>query len=87
MSPPCTSCTAAARSPDGHTVAVRTYTEIYLFPVTGMGRLGAPASCNVAGLEPQGEGIEWLDGRRMILTSEKYPDGRPGPIHVVSCGA
>jgi hypothetical protein len=79
--------TDAARSPDGRTVAVRTYTEIYLFPVTGMGRLGQPTSCNVAGLEPQGEGIEWLDSQRMILTSENYPNGQPGPIHVVRCGA
>ena len=79
--------TDAARSPDGRTIAVRTYTEIYLFPVTGMGRLGAPTSCNVAGLEPQGEGIDWLDVQRMILTSENYPSGRPGPIHVVRCGA
>jgi len=79
--------TDAARSPDGRTIAIRTYTEIYLFPVTGMGRLGTPTSCNVAGLEPQGEGIEWLDARRMILTSESYPNGQPGPIHVVRCGA
>lgn len=79
--------TDAARSPDGRTIAVRTYTEIYLFPVTGMGRLGTPAGCNIAGLEPQGEGIDWLDTERMVLTSENYPGGRPGPIHVVRCGA
>jgi hypothetical protein len=79
--------TDAARSPDGRTIAVRTYTEIYLFPVAGIGRLGPPQSCNVAGLEPQGEGIEWLDSQRMVLTSESYPGGQPGPIYVVRCGA
>ncbi|MEO8138948.1 MAG: hypothetical protein ABI742_04835 [Gemmatimonadota bacterium] len=79
--------TDAARSPDGRTVAIRTYTEIFLFPVAGMGRLGTPVICNVAGLEPQGEGIDWLDARRMVLTSENYPGGQPGPIHVVRCDA
>jgi hypothetical protein len=68
-------------------VAIRTYTEIYLFPVIGMGRLGTPRSCNVAGLEPQGEGIDWLDAQRLLLVSENYPNGEPGPIHVVHCGA
>jgi hypothetical protein len=77
--------TDAALSPGGSTVAVRTYTEIYLFPTAGPGRL-APmrASCNVAGLEKQGEGIAWLDERRLLLTSEAV--GGPGPIHIVTCG-
>ncbi len=79
--------TDAARSPDGRRIAIRTYTEIYLFPVTGLGHLGPPAVCNVAGLEPQGEGIEWLDDQRMILTSENYPTGAAGPIHIVRCNA
>ncbi len=79
--------TDAARSPDGRRVAVRTYTEIYFFPLTGMGRLGIPVVCNVAGLEPQGEGIDWLDNERLVLTSENSEGGRPGPIHVVRCGA
>ncbi len=78
--------TDAARSPSGRTIAIRTYTELYLFPVAGPNRLGAPTVCNLAGLEPQGEGVEWLDDRRLILTSEA-PLGTPaGPLHVVRCG-
>ncbi|HEX9165357.1 MAG TPA: hypothetical protein VF862_05575, partial [Gemmatimonadales bacterium] len=78
--------TDAALAPDGRRVAIRTYTMLYLFPVLSDGRLGAPARCGLAGLEPQGEGVEWLDDRRLFLTSESR-DGKPAPIHVVRCGA
>jgi hypothetical protein len=78
--------TDASRSPDGRRIAIRTYTEIYFFPVQG-GRL-APTftACNLAGLEPQGEGITWLDDRRLLLTSEAPQGTRAGPIHIVTCG-
>jgi len=79
--------TDAALSPDGRRVAIRTYTELYLFPLLPLGRLGTPVSCNVAGLEPQGEGVEWLDDTRLILGSEAGPGGGPAPIHVARCGA
>jgi len=78
--------TDAARSPDGRRVAIRTYTELYLFPRAPAGRLGPPTVCNVAGLEPQGEGLDWLDDRRLVLTSEAPPGTTAGPIHIVSCG-
>lgn len=76
--------TDAALSPSGTRVAIRTYSEVYLFPVLGAGRLGPPVSCNVAGLEKQGEGITWLDDRRLLLTSEAVISA--GPIHIVTCG-
>lgn len=76
--------TDAALSPDGRRVAIRTYTEVYLFPVAPAGRLAAPTSCNVAGLEKQGEGITWLDDHRLLLTGEAV--GGPGPLHIVTCG-
>ena len=79
--------TDASLAPGGTRVAIRTYTELYLFPVLGAGRLGAPVACNVAGLEPQGEGVTWLDEQRLLLTSEAGDSRRPGPIHVVRCGA
>lgn len=79
--------TDAARSPDGRRVAIRTYTELYLFPLEAGGRLGSPVACNVAGLEPQGEGVEWLDDRRLVLTSERGVRLPAGPIHVVRCDA
>ena len=79
--------TDAARSPDGRRVALRTYSEIYLFPLLNGGRLAEPAIvCNIAGLEPQGEGIVWLDHRRLLLTSEAPTGTRAGPIHIVTCG-
>lgn len=78
--------TDAARSPSGRTVAIRTYTELYLFPLAAADRLGTPAVCNLAGLEPQGEGVEWLDDRRLVLTSEAPFGTGPAPLHVVRCG-
>lgn len=79
--------TDAALATDGRRVAIRTYTELYLFPVLPLGRLGTATVCNLAGLEPQGEGVTWLDDRRLLLTSEAGPSGEPAPIHVVRCGA
>jgi hypothetical protein len=78
--------TDAARSLDGRQVVIRTYTEVYFFPLLGDGRLGPVArSCNVAGLEPQGEAVTWLDQRRLLLTSEAREGMGAGPIHIVSC--
>lgn len=77
--------TDAALSPDGRTVVIRTYTELYFFPVETDGALGTPTACSVAGLEPQGEGVDWLDEHRLILTSEPRL-GAAGPLHVVRCG-
>jgi hypothetical protein len=77
--------TDAAMAPDGRHVAIRTYTELYLFPLLPTGRLGPPVSCNIAGLEPQGEGVEWLDATRLILTSEAIAGRGAAPIHVVRC--
>ena len=80
--------TDAALSPDGTIVAIRTYTELYFFPVLPAGRLGGPTTrCNLAGLEPQGEGVDWLDGSRLVLTSEAPLPTTSGPIHVIRCGA
>ncbi len=77
--------TDASLAPGGTRVALRTYTEIYIFPTAGPGRLAPMStSCNVAGLEKQGEGIAWLDDRRLLLASEAV--GGPGPIHIVTCG-
>jgi len=77
--------TDAALSPDGRRVAVRTYTMLYIFVVSPSGRLERPTRCGLAGLEPQGEGVTWLDDRRLFLTSESSK-GNPAPVHVVRCG-
>jgi hypothetical protein len=79
--------TDAARSPDGRRVVIRTYSELYFFALLGDGRLAPPATvCNVAGLEPQGEGVAWLDEHRLLLTSEAPSATGAGPIHIVTCG-
>jgi hypothetical protein len=78
--------TGAAIRPDGRLVAVRTYTEIYTFVPGAGGRLkpsGRPV-CNVTGLEPQGEAIDFLDDSTFVLTSEADRRTR-GSLHTVTC--
>ena len=77
--------TGAAMSPDGRRMVIRTYTELffYRFDVSGRWtRLGRP--CFLGAVEPQGEGVDFLDGETLVLTSEAVP-GRRGPITVVRC--
>ena len=77
----------ASLSPDGKRLAVRTYSEVFVFAMdsaTGLPVRGAsPTSCTILGLEEnQGEGIGWWwDRRRLLLTSE----GRNEPLFVISC--
>jgi hypothetical protein len=76
----------AALSPDGRYLAVRTYSEVFLFDVdsaSGLPRSGvAPRTCILRQLrEKQGEGVGWLDDRRLLLTSE----GSGEPLYVVGC--
>lgn len=82
--------TGAAIRADGRLVAVRTYREIYFF-VPGPGGRLTPSQqpvCNIAGLEPQGEAIAFLDDTTLVLTSEGTGSRRRrigGPIHTVRC--
>jgi len=81
--------TGGAVSPDGRTVVVRTYTELFLFRWNADGHLvpaPEPNRCDISGLgEPQGEAVAWFDDTTLVLTSEA--DGRlRGPIHLVRCG-
>jgi hypothetical protein len=77
--------TGAAISPAGTQAAVRTLTEIYLFRLgpDGSWTLRGPP-CRVAGLEPQGEAVDFVDEDRLVLTSEKGLSGA-GVIHVIRC--
>jgi hypothetical protein len=80
--------TAAAISPDGMTLAVRTYYEVYFFGLVSEGGqtrwrdLGRP--CSLGDAEPQGEAIDYLDSNTLLLTSERAR-GRPGTIHRLQC--
>ena len=78
--------TAAAARPDGRVVAVRTYSEIYLFyPGVGGRLLSARARpCYIAGLEIGGEAIDFLNDSTFVLTSEAGRR-RPGTIDTVKC--
>jgi hypothetical protein len=66
--------TGAALSPDARIVAIRTYSTVYFFLPADDGRLRVPGealACDVRGLGVQGEGVSWLDARRLALTSEQ----------------
>lgn len=79
--------TDAALAPDGRTLAVRTYAQLYLFatdPATGrVDRSAPPGICDLRALEERhGEGVTWLaDSRRLVLSQE----GKRSPLHMVDC--
>jgi len=78
--------TAGAIRPDGRVVALRTYTEIYLF-YPGVGGRLLPARerpCNISGIEIGGEAIDFLDDSTFVMTSEAGRS-RPGTIDTVKC--
>jgi hypothetical protein len=78
--------TDAALSPDGRHVAVRTYSQVFIFATdSATGRIDsarAPAVCNISDFLEVGEGIAWLEtSGALVLTNE----GRSAPIFRVSC--
>jgi hypothetical protein len=80
--------TGAAGSPDGKTLAVRTYNEVFFYSPVADGEagrwrdLGRP--CFLGRAEPQGEAIAFLDDETMLLTSETT-SSRAGMIHRLRC--
>lgn len=76
--------TGAAVSPSGRRVVVRTHTDLYFFrPEGGRWVLDGPP-CRVAGLEPQGEAVDFRDEEEVVLTSERGW-ALEGVIHLVRC--
>jgi hypothetical protein len=72
--------TDAAISSDARSVAVRTYRDVYFFLRDAAGHLRADPDrpvCDIAGREPQGEGIDFWDQHTLVLTSERasFPAG------------
>jgi hypothetical protein len=86
-SQPLRTITDASLAPDGKHLAVRTYSELYIYvtdSATGrVDRTRAPSVCDVTSLgEPQGEGVTWGRGDgRFVFSSE----GRDVPLHIASC--
>lgn len=77
--------TGAATSPDGVRLVVRTYTELYFFRFAPDGKLVSDAApCPLGFVEPQGEGVDFLDATSLVLTSESR-GGRRGQILRVTC--
>jgi hypothetical protein len=81
--------TGAAVSPDGKTLAVRTYNEVFFYSSVDGGqgktrwrRAGQP--CFLGDAEPQGEAIAYLDATTLLLTSETSR-GRRGTLHRLQC--
>lgn len=77
--------TGAALGPDG-TVVVRTYHDIHFFRRGDGGALVTTdrPPCDITGLEPQGEAVDWLDAGTLALTSERRR-GAGGTITLVAC--
>jgi hypothetical protein len=80
--------TAAAMSPDGMTLAVRTYSEIFFYALenTAQGHRWRDVRkpCFLGEVEPQGEAMDYLDEKTLILGSETS-QGRQGVMHRVQC--
>jgi hypothetical protein len=80
--------TGGAVSPDGRSVALRTYTDAYVWTVSGGDVVGALKSGDRKriALPPtaQGEGLAFAaDGRSLLTSTEKLP----GPVHVIPLGS
>lgn len=86
-SAPLRTITDASLSSNGHWVAVRTYSQLFVYIVDAMtGRINtsvAPAVCNLVPLgEAQGEGVTWIAASgRFAFSSE----GRSAPLHFANC--
>lgn len=69
--------TGGAVAADGHHLALRTYTDAYVWPLTGsdvVGALTAAPQRIALPPSPQGEAISFTtDGRQLVVASEKLP--------------
>jgi hypothetical protein len=80
--------TGAAFSPDGRTLAVRTYHEVLFFRRSASATVRhwepAGAPCFLGDAEPQGEAIDYLSADTLLLTSERAR-GRAAHMHRLQC--
>lgn len=75
--------TDAAVDPAGQRAAVRTYSEIYFFFLGSRWEPAGPP-CRIGFVEPQGEGVDFLDEGTLLLSSERAR-GAPGTLTIVRC--
>ncbi len=77
--------TGAAFSPDGTTLAVKTYTELYFYRLAEDGSLHLESPpCLYGFIQMVGEAVDWLDDVSLVLTSEAL-SGNPGTIIEMRC--
>ena len=79
--------TDAALSPDGRRIAIRTYVSIHVFRLDADHQLAADPTvpaCGIFGIEPQGEGLAWLDATHFVTSSE-HNFGLRGGLGLVRC--
>jgi hypothetical protein len=77
--------TAAAVSPSGNLLVVRTYTELYFFGLEDDGswlEIGPP--CWIGLRQPQGEAVDFIDELSVVLASESAL-GRRGGLAIATC--
>ena len=77
--------TAAAVSPSGRLLVVRTYTELHFFSLEDDGRwLRKGQPCWIGLRQPQGEAVDFVDEASVVLTSESAM-GRKGGRARAAC--
>jgi len=77
--------TAAAVSPSGRLLVVRTYTELHFFSLEDDGRwLRKGQPCWIGLRQPQGEAVDFVDEASVVLTSESAM-GRKGGLARAAC--
>lgn len=80
--------TGGSATPDGQLVVLRTYETLQIYRVDESDRLQPirGGRVNLRPLrEPQGEAIAFLDGQRLVLTSEAGPGHERGMIALLDC--
>jgi hypothetical protein len=80
--------TGASATPDGRTIAIRTYSFLQLYRLDGdtLAPLWPGRGYDLHALaEPQGEGIELLTDGTVWLVSETGPQRRPAPLSRLRC--
>jgi hypothetical protein len=76
--------TAAAVSPSGQRLVVRTYTELYFFEADGTGAWQLRVEPCWLGLsQPQGEAVDFIDEASVVLTSESALGRKAGLARAV----